>query len=342
MNFNFKLIISFIFFSLLSCTNNKDTGAYKSIWGETMGTSYHIKYKGDIDLKSKIDTELIAINNELSTYIDSSTISIFNRSDTGIVISKSSGMWQNIIKAKKIHKLSNGYYDPTVMPLVNYWGFGYTGHKKPDSIDSTIINKILTKVGFDKIELIIVNKDSILVKKKIPGVQLDFSSIAKGYGVDVIGRLILDTGINDYLVEIGGEIVTSGLSPSGKKWVVGINTPRDNAKTNDLILDIDISDKALATSGNYRNFFDINGHKYSHTINPKTGFPQRSNLLSVSIITKDCMTADALATACMVSGFKWSKDIIENNDSIQGILIYLNNNKEMKVFNTYKNNKSND
>jgi len=228
------------------------------------------------------------------------------------------------------------------MPLVNYWGFGYTGHKKPDSIDSTIINKILTKVGFDKIELIIVNKDSILVKKKIPGVQLDFSSIAKGYGVDVIGRLIRDTGTNDYLVEIGGEIVTSGLSPSGKKWVVGINTPRDNAKTNDLILDIDISDKALATSGNYRNFFDINGHKYSHTINPKTGFPQRSNLLSVSIITKDCMTADALATACMVSGFKWSKDIIENNDSIQGILIYLNNNKEMKVFNTYKNNKSND
>ncbi len=335
MNFNFKLIISVIFIFFFSCKNMDVAPVYNSIQGKTMGTYYHIKYKGKIDLKSKIDSELIRINNELSTYIDSSTISKFNKSDTGLVVSKTGDIWQNIIKAKEIYTISNGYYDPTVMPLVNYWGFGYTGHKKPDKIDSNEIKKILKNVGFDKLEIIPVENDSIFIKKKTKSVQLDLSSIAKGYGVDKIGKLINKQGISDYLVEIGGEIISSGLSPSGKKWVVGINTPKENASVTDLVLNIEISDKALATSGNYRNFFDINGHKYSHTINPKTGFPQRSNLLSASIITKDCMTADALATACMVSGFDRAKEIIEKNDSIQGILIYLNNKKEMKVFNTY-------
>ncbi len=342
MKFNINFIITVLFFSLLSCSNKNKIPQYKSISGKTMGTFYHIKYKGNIDLKNKIDSALIEINNELSTYIDTSTITAFNKSDTGIVISKTSGFWQNIVKAKNIYNISNGYYDPTVMPLVNYWGFGYTGHKKPDKIDSSKIKKILLSVGFDKVELINLKTDSIFVKKKNPYVQLDFSSIAKGYGVDKIGELIHAQGNNNYLVEIGGEIVSSGISPSGKKWTVGINTPSENASITDLLLDIEISDKALATSGNYRNYYDINGHKYSHTINPKTGFPERSNLLSVSIITKDCMTADALATACMVSGLDWAKDIIEKNDSIQGILIYLDNNKEMKVFNTYNNNNNND
>lgn len=338
MIFNYKLIIPAIFIFLYSCKNMNVAPVYKSIQGKTMGTYYHIKYKGAIDLKSKIDSELVRINNELSTYIDSSTISKFNKSDTGLIVSKSGDLWKNIVKAKEIYAISDGYYDPTVMPLVNYWGFGYTEHRKPDKIDSNKIKNILKNVGFDKLEIIPLENDSIFLKKKTKGVQLDLSSIAKGYGVDKIGELINKYGINDYLVEIGGEITSSGLSPSGKKWVVGINTPKENASVTDLILNIEISGKALATSGNYRNFYDINGHKYSHTINPKTGFPQRSNLLSASIITKDCMTADALATACMVSGFDRAKEIIEKDSSIQGILIYLDNNKKMKVFNTYKNN----
>ena len=133
-------------------------------------------------------------------------------------------------------------------------------------------------------------------------------------------------------MEIGGEIVCSGISPSGKKWIVGINTPKENAAINETILNIELQNQALATSGNYRNYYNIKGHTYSHTINPKTGYPEQSNLLSATIITTDCMTADALATACMVSGFYWSKNLIENNDSINGVLIYLDNKKQMKTY----------
>ncbi|HHH52115.1 MAG TPA: FAD:protein FMN transferase, partial [Bacteroidetes bacterium] len=324
----------FLFFA--SCSSNTGKVKYTSLEGKTMGTYYHIKYKGSKNLKGEIDKKLIKINNELSTYIDSSTISLFNKSDSGIVVDKGD-FWKNFSKAKEIYEISNGKYDPTVMPLVNYWGFGYSGHRKPDKVDSLKINKILNTVGLDKIKVIKLNNDSFYLKKSIPEIELDFSSIAKGYGVDQIGKLILDNGIADFLVEIGGEIICSGSSPSGKKWVVGINTPKDNAAINEIMLNISLQNKALATSGNYRNFYDINGHKYSHTINPKTGFPEQSNLLSASIITGDCMTADAMATACMVSGYEWSKKLIESNDSINGILIYLDNNKNMKTYKNIKN-----
>jgi len=328
---NYRLLILILFSFVLSCKNKPDTVKYSSVQGETMGTTYHITYDSNIDLKEDIDKELIRINNELSTYIPTSTISKFNQSDTGIVIDKGD-LYKNVLKAKELYRVSSGYYDPSVMPLVNYWGFGYRGHKKVDDVDSNKIHDILKFVGFDKISLAELNKDSILLKKTSKDVQLDLSSIAKGYGVDKLAELIHKKGIDNYLVEIGGEIYCAGHSPSGKKWVLGINTPKENAPVNDLILKKSLSGKGMATSGNYRNFYSADGHKYSHTINPKTGFSERSNLLSASIITSDCMTADALATACMVSGLDWSKKIIENTDSIEGILIYLNDNKEMKVW----------
>ncbi len=329
MKFNILLLI--LFTVLFSCKNESPISKYSSIQGKTMGTTYHITYKSNINIKNAIDSELVRINNELSTYIPASTISRFNQSDTGIAIIKGD-LYLNILKAKQLVDISNGFYDPSVMPLVNYWGFGYKGHNKVSDIDSNKIQDILKYIGFDKISLIDETKDSIFLKKSSKDIQLDLSSIAKGYGVDKIGEIIHKNGINDYLVEIGGEIYCSGLSPSGKKWVLGINTPKENAPTSELILKKSLSDKAMATSGNYRNFYDVNGYKYSHTINPKTGYSERSNLLSVSIITNDCMTADAMATACMVSGLEWSKKILGTIDSIEGILIYLDDNKEMKVW----------
>lgn len=331
MNFNKNIIILSLFFFLLSCKSNQKKEIYTSIQGETMGTYYNIKYKSDIDLKPQIDKELIRINDELSTYIPTSTISKFNKAEKGIKIDKSD-LWKNIIKAKKINTYSNGFYDPTVMPLVNYWGFGYKGHKKIKSIDSVKINKLLESVGFEKIEMINIGTDSINLIKKTDGLQLDLSSIAKGYGVDMIGNLIKEKGIKDYLVEIGGEIVCSGLSPSDKNWIIGINTPEEKASINDLILKKQLYNKALATSGNYRNFYSVNGNKYSHTINPKTGFPERSNLLSSTIIANDCMTADALATACMAYGLENSIKMISQLDSIEACFIYLDDNKDMKVY----------
>ncbi len=327
----FNILFFLLLLLVFSCKNEPKTINYTSIHGNTMGTTYHITYKGKVNLKKEIELELNRINNELSTYIPTSTISRFNQSDSGLVIDKKY-LYNNILKARKIYDLSDGYYDPTVMPLVNYWGFGYKGHKKISKVDSNKIDSIVKYVGFDKITQEKHSEDSVFLKKNNKNVQIDLSSIAKGFGVDKIAELIQSKGIIDYLVEIGGEIYCSGVSSSGKKWVLGINTPKENAPTTELILKKSLTDKAMATSGNYRNFYNVDGHEYSHTINPKTGFPERSNLLSVSIITSDCMTADALATACMVSGYDWSKNILEKTDSIEGILIYLNNDKKMKVW----------
>jgi thiamine biosynthesis lipoprotein len=331
MNINKYLIIFFLISNIFACKNSNNVQKYITLQGETMGTYYSIKYKGNINLQQKIDQELIRINQELSTYIPTSTISLFNQSDTGIIVSKSD-LWLNVLEADKIFTLSSGFYDPTVMPLVNYWGFGYKEHNKVKEIDSLKIIKILNYIGFNKIQMINSNKDSIFIKKPSKEVQLDFSSIAKGYGVDKIAQLIRNEGVKDFLIEIGGELVCDGLSPSNKKWVVGINTPEENASTTELIYKKQLSGKALATSGNYRNFYNVNGHKYSHTINPKTGFPEISNLLSVTIIAPSCMTADALATACMVSGLEKSIRMINKLDSIEACLIYLNDKKKMEVY----------
>lgn len=330
MNFCFRICILFIIV-FHSCKNDNILIKYSTLQGKTMGTYYNITYKGTQDIQKDIDQELQRVNNKLSTYIPTSTISKFNKSIDGIKVPKKD-LFVNVQKAKELYSLSNGYYDPSVMPLVNYWGFGYTGHEKVTSIDSFKIDSLIKFIGFDKINFVPISIDSIFLHKRNKQVQLDLSSIAKGYGVDQIAKLLEENNIKDYLVEIGGEVYCSGLSPKGKKWVLGVNTPKENAATNEIILKKELSNQAMATSGNYRNFYNANGNKYSHTINPKTGFPERSNLLSATIITSDCMTADAFATACMVSGLKWSKKIIENTDSIQGILIYLNNNNKMEVW----------
>jgi len=331
MNINKILILTTLLLGLFSCKNKDVIKNYITIHGKTMGTTYNIKYKGDINYQKDIDLELIRVNSKLSTYIPTSTISKFNQCDTGIVIDKND-LYLNINKAKEIYTLSNGFYDPTVMPLVNYWGFGYKGHNKVEKVDSQRIDSILQYIGFDKINIKNYNQDSVFLKKSDKNIQIDLSSIAKGFGVDKIALFLKSKTINDFIVEIGGEISCSGLSPRGKDWIIGVNTPDENATTNDFIINKTLTNKALATSGNYRNYYSVDGHKYSHTINPKTGFPEKSNLLSATIITDNCMTADALATACMVSGFEWAKNIIQKTDSIDGILIYLNNNKEMKVW----------
>lgn len=332
----FKLILISLLF--ISCTKPSSKGVNFFLTGETMGTTYNIKYKGDKDYQRDIDKELIRINNELSTYIETSTISRFNLSDSGIIVNKSD-LWINLSKASEIYKLSDGLYDPTVMPLVNYWGFGYTGHKKVEKVDSAKIRELLKITGLKQIRIIPKGNDSVFIYKPGKEIQLDFSSIAKGYAVDKIGELLTLKGITNFMVEIGGEILSKGLSPSGKKWVIGINTPSEHASPDDFILEVEISGKGLATSGNYRNFFGEGKEKYSHTINPKTGFSERSNLLSATIIADDCMTADALATACMVSGLEKSKKMISSLKNVDACLIWINEKIELQVYTTPEFNK---
>jgi len=202
------------------------------------------------------------------------------------------------------------------MPLVNYWGFGYTEKRKVTRVDSARIDSLQRLVGMENI---FVRNDSLI--KTYPGVQLDFSAIAKGYGVDQIAAFLETEGVRNFYVEIGGEVVAKGKSPRGDNWRIGISDPREGAGLQDIQTAVPLVDRALATSGNYRNVYEVNGQKYSHTINPVTGFPERSRLLSASVFAPDCMTADAYATACMVAGTEQALAFAKNNPEIEVYLI---------------------
>lgn len=308
--------------------------SYLKIRGETMGTYYQITYRDSLerDLQPGIDSLLLAINEEVSTYIDSSVISRFNQSVDGLQLTGTERHFIiNLMKSREVHALSEGAFDPTVMPLVNYWGFGYTGKNPVTRVDSLEVGRLRRLVGLSRI----TGVDSLgpsMLRKPDPGMQLDFSAIAKGYGVDQVGAYLESHGVKDYLVDIGGEALARGLSPRGAAWRIGINLPSEEAGLADLYSSVEIRDKALATSGNYRNLYESNGVKFSHTINPFTGFPERRYLLSASIVADDCMTADALATTCMVLGLERSRELIEGLSGVDAYLIFSAEDGSMAVW----------
>jgi len=288
-----------------------------TVSGVTMGVvPYNVKYLDaqERDFQTAIDSLLEGFNESLSTYIKYSEISRFNKDSTGIALS--SGFFHPVLKAsEKIYQATNGAFDPTVMPLVNAWGFG--PNKEPQA-DSASVDSLMQFVGFDLIQY---SADS--VKKARSGVQLDFSAVAKGYAVDLVGELLLENGVEDFMVEIGGEVVCHGRNRQGDAWLIGINNPQYMVKGGDMLTaKIRLDNKALATSGNYRNYYVKDGKKYAHTINPKTGYPVEHNLLSASVFAVSCMDADAYATAFMVVGTQQAITWLEENDGIEGFLIY--------------------
>ncbi len=293
-----------------------------------MGTYYKITYYDSLgrSLQPGVDSLLAQLNQEVSTYIESSTISRFNQSEKGIALTynpygedepyENEHFKKNFALAVSMYRTTDGNLDATVMPLVNYWGFGYSEKRKITRVDSNRIDSLLEFVGMDMVDM---SSDSL--RKKKPGVQLDFSALAKGYGVDLIGTFLANRGIQHFFVDIGGEVVVSGESPRGDAWRIGISDPRDNAGLEDIQTAIPITDRAMATSGNYRNVYEANGVKYSHTINPQTGYPERSSLLSATVLAANCMQADALATACMVSGADQAMEYAKNDNQIDVYLI---------------------
>ncbi len=314
---------------LYSCKQvDSDVGTvettYVKLRGETMGTYYAVTYGDSLqrNMQSSIDSLLVALNLEVSTYIDSSVISRFNQSVDGMTFSeKDSHFIQNLIKSREVYILSGGAFDPTVMPLVNYWGFGYSGKEKVNRVDSMEVSRLRSLVGLSAL----VGLDTLgpgRLSKPNKDIQLDFSAIAKGYGVDLVGNYLISQGVDDFLVDIGGESLASGKSPRGANWRIGINVPLEEAALSALYSSVELTDKAMATSGNYRNLYEVNGVKYSHTINPKTGYPERKRLLSASIIASDCMTADALATTCMVLGVEKAKELIGSLSGVDAYLIF--------------------
>jgi thiamine biosynthesis lipoprotein len=309
------VLIVFSFILLSSCRQNNPD--FDKITGFTQGTTYNIIYEGQTLLSPDTVSENIEsifhrIDMSLSTYNDSSVIARLNRNEN---IVPDTFFIEVFKRSKEISRLTDGAFDITVMPLVRAWGFGPDEHK---NFDQSKLDSLLNLVGFNKVEL----KNRKLVKSD-PGVTLDVNGIAQGYTVDIVCRYFDNLGIKNYLVEVGGEVRVKGKK--GKNlWQIGIDKPVDDNMFPGYNLQaiVELTDKALATSGNYRKFYIENGVKYSHTIDPKTGYPARNNLLSVSIITDDCTTADGLATACMVMGLDRSIDFIRNNKNIEGYLIY--------------------
>ena len=333
-------ILFLISVSILACKNEQATEpvVYSQIEGQTMGTYFRITYADSKkrNLRVEIEDLLEEINLEVSTYIDSSIISHFNRSALGLdlgfdaVSSQAGGRYPhfrtNFVAAKEVYKVTQGAFDPTVMPLVNYWGFGYTEKKKITAVDSVLIDSLIQLVGFDKILV-----EGELLRKTNPDIQLDFSALAKGYAVDEVGRLLYEKGIQNYLVDIGGEVRGRGVNTKGQAWKIGINVPLEEALLSQTQAVMPLNNQSIATSGNYRNFYEVDGVKYSHTINPQTGFPERNPLLSASVLTDNCMIADAYATAFMVMGVDAAYELASRQPEIEAYFIYSDTDGKMAV-----------
>lgn len=309
---------------LSACKEEKPVG-YHTMGGETMGTYYALNYEvgNEVITREEVDKVLEDVNLAFSTYIKKSYVSKFNRSGKGIALPRHDTMTKVVFQtAEKYYNLSDGYYDPTIMPLVNFWGFGYEDVDKKDiKANRKVIDSLLEYVSLDSIEYIEHNGFSYLRKLK-KGMQLDFSSIAKGYGIDVVAHFLEQKGVRNYLVDIGGEAKARGLNADGNVWRIAINKPKENSKITDVELVLVLDDKSIATSGNYRNVYEVDGKKYSHTINPRTGLPERTKLLSASVIADDCIDADAIATTLMVLGLDKGKKFLDKLDKVEACLIY--------------------
>ncbi len=291
------------------------TGVRKEATGFTQGTSYSvIYYNNGTDLQYQIDSLLLAFDRVLSTYQETSYISKWNRNEH-IPLEQPQLFKEVVNRSQEINQLSDGAFDITVSPLMKYW---FENNWQVAQLDSSKVDSLMAFVGMKYVIL-----DGQDYDKTNPQTQLDVNAIAQGYSVDVLARYLESLGIFNYLVEIGGEIRASGTKPSEENWSIGIDVPEEEASgIRKLAMSVELNNRSLATSGNYRKFVEINGVKYGHSLDPVTGYPAKTDVLSATIIAEDCMTADALATACMVMGFERAKELIEKTESIEGVLIY--------------------
>jgi len=323
--FRFVFYSSLIICFFISCSNVEQTfDNYQVVEGKTMGTYYRVTYKDSLkrDFFNELDSILIAINDDVSTYIPSSTISRFNQSEITFSVPVSATHFiENFKNAQLVANLSTQMFDPTVGPLVNYWGFGYKGRKPVTKIDSVKVDSLLKFVGLKNIKWMEKN-DSVHFTKKSPGVELDFGGIAQGYAIDVLAEFLDKKGVENYLVDLGGEFSAKNRNAKGAFWQVGINIPKEDAEVNAIQTIFSLVNETISTSGNYRNFHEVNGVKYSHTLNPFTGFPEKNTLLSISVFGPKCTIADGLATACMAMGFDKAQLLLEYLPDYDGYFIY--------------------
>jgi len=324
-------IIVLVLMVLFSCKDQVKTEVQNTqntkLSGPVFGTAYSVIYDSEIDYTKQFDSLFTLVNQSMSTYIPNSEISKFNRNEPY----KFDAHFQNVFLAsKQIYNETDGIFDPTIGDVVNAWSFGADENKF--LTDSLTINNLMRYVGLDKIDM--AGDFVRVLHKQHPNTYLEFNAIAKGYGVDVIGEFLESKNINNYLVEIGGEIRVRGKNmEKNTPWRVGLDEPRFDGGQS-VYKAISLKDEAMATSGTYRKFkIDDNGNRYAHIINTKTGYPTKTNILSVSVIAKDCMMADAYATAFQAMGIDKVTDFLKLHTELKAFIIFENDENEFDTLN---------
>ena len=307
---NVLFLLFLIIGTVVILSESKPT--YRTQQGKIFGTVYTVTYEHNTDLQAEIVGAMQAVDNSLSPFNKHSVITKVNNNDSICVDALFTEVFHT---SEQIYRDSHGAFDPTVAPLVNAWGFGF---KKGTDVSSATIDSLLALVGFDRIGL-----DDDHVVKADDRIMLDFSAIAKGFGSDRVAHVLDSCGVKNYMVEIGGEVVVKGHNKNGNPWGIGITKPIDDSlsMSQDLQTVLRLTDCAIATSGNYRNFYYKDGVKYAHTIDPRTGYPVQHSLLSATVIADNCMRADALATAFMVLGVDSAMAYCERHPEIDGYFI---------------------
>ena len=294
--------------------------------GLAQGSYYAVTYydEQERNFQHEIDSIFHAVDMSVNLWVDSSVISKVNRNEE-VVLDQI--FIDNFNIAQEAAKLSDGYFDPTISPIVAAWGFSY---KVGDSITPQLIDSLKQWVDYRKVRI-----ENGKVIKENPNMTLDFNAIAQGYTSDLIAAFLESRGIKSYLVDTGGEIMAKGEKTNGKPWIVGIEKPAENKESEQVVQTrIALRDKGLVTSGSTRKYVERNGKRYSHSINPKTGYPVEHNVLSVTVLAENSVWADALASICMVMGLEQSLPLIESLDGVEAYYIYSNEQNELETFAT--------
>lgn len=320
----FRIVfLLFLIVGSIYIIRQQNTMPYQHNTGQIFGTTYHITYQSDKDLHREILQRLQLVDQTFSTFNDESIISKINRNEPV----KLNQMFIEVFDlAKTVSKDTHGAFDITVAPLVNVWGFGFKSGTPPTK---AVIDSLRHLTGYEKVKLI-----GSTVRKQDPRIMLDCSAIAKGYGSDVVAQYLRSQDVENFMIEIGGEIVVQGNSDKRLPWKIGVTKPTDDSTqvNNELQTVLNVSNTAMATSGNYRRFYYKNGKKYAHTIDPKTGYPVQHNILSATVLANTCAKADAYATSFMVLGLEKTQQVLQHHPDLMVYLIYADGQGKNKVW----------
>jgi len=330
---NTSSIIFIILLGYISCSNQP---SQIELSGFTMGTTYNIKIIPEKDsilstklIKQNIDSVLISVNYQMSTYLFDSEITQFNNHESTTSFTVSNDFSLVVERALHWSKLTDGAFDITIVPLLYLWGFGPGQASELGDIfpEEHAVQKRRTHVGYEKL-----TTNKYYLQKKDPFIKIDLNAIAKGFGVDAVYSFLESIGMNNIMVEIGGEVRTKGENRKNEPWMIAVETPDlESAKSKTISLALPLESKAMATSGDYRNYYEIDGIRYSHEIDPRTGYPAQTGVASATVVATNCMDADALATALIIMGPESGLQFIEKLDGVEAFLILREGNDNYRT-----------